>query len=290
MAQLTAVETKIVLELFESGGYVLDFTNSTFEAFFRDEVRANIYDEAYAYLGQSKGKRFRAFLERAQPAAVAKALTALWDYRLTLIRLKGEPDVAAGLAPDLSAVIVRLGGNPLALGPAKPKPDTEVQPAVQELAALESAYQDIMRLEPHPRGYAFEKFLKRLFDAWGLEARDAFKLVGEQIDGSFQLGDATVLLEAKWQNPPIELQTLQGFQGRVEDRPIWTRGLFVSYSSFSTEALQRFQTRRVILMNGFDLHLLLARKLSLRQILNRKSRWASETNQAYVSVDQLFPI
>ena len=37
------------------------------------------------------------------------------------------------------------------------------------------------------RGYAFEGFLKRAFDAAGLEARDPFRNVGEQIDGSFIL-------------------------------------------------------------------------------------------------------
>ena len=46
--------------------------------------------------------------------------------------------------------------------------------------------------------YAFEKYLKRLFDAFGLEAHSAFSLTGEQIDGSFLLGSETYLLEAKW--------------------------------------------------------------------------------------------
>jgi hypothetical protein len=45
-----------------------------------------------------------------------------------------------------------------------------------------------MQLAAQPRGYAFEKFLKDLFDTFGLQAREAFRLRGEQIDGSFLLG------------------------------------------------------------------------------------------------------
>jgi hypothetical protein len=287
MAKLNAIETKIALQLFESGGYVLDFSNSTFEAFFQTEVGTNIYDDAYAHYGGSKGKRLRTFLERGQPAAIAKALTALWGYRSTMYRLSGETDKDAELGPELSAMIVRLGGQPLALAAQKPKAPAHIQPSRDEFGALNSSFREIMQLDPHPRGYAFEKFLKRLFDAFGLEAREAFKLVGEQIDGSFQLGEATVLLEAKWQNTRVELQPLQGFQGRVEDRPIWTRGLFVSYSGFSDEARQRFMARRVILMDGFDLHEVLSRELSLRQVITQKSRKASETGQAYVPVRDL---
>lgn len=289
MVRLNTNEMKIALDLYESGGYVLDFNNSTYASFFQSEVGIDIFDDAYAIHGQSKGKRLRAFLERGQPTAVAKALNALWEYRQTMLRLSGDADTKISLGPDLSAMIVRLGGRPLSLAPQKAEPVAEVQPAPEVIAALTTDFQAIMRLEAQPRGYAFERFLKRLFDAWSLDARQAFKLVGEQIDGSFQLGEATVLLEAKWQNQPVDLQVLQGFQGRVEDRPTWTRGLFVSYGGFSSEALQRFMTRRVILMDGLDLHEALARKLSLRQVISLKSRRASETGHAFVPVRDLFP-
>jgi hypothetical protein len=84
MEHLRPVELKLVDELFGmSSGYVLDFTNSTFADFFRREVGINIYDDAYAIYGGSKGKRFRAFLTVGQPRAIALALAALWEYRET---------------------------------------------------------------------------------------------------------------------------------------------------------------------------------------------------------------
>jgi len=42
--------------------------------------------------------------------------------------------------------------------------------------------------DPRPRGFAFEKFLTRLFNGFGFESGGSFRLVGEQIDGSFLLG------------------------------------------------------------------------------------------------------
>lgn len=82
MEQLRPIELKLIDELFGmSSGYVLDFTNSTLADLFRREVGIDIYDDAYAIYGGSKAKRLRAFLTIGQPRAIAKALTALWEYR-----------------------------------------------------------------------------------------------------------------------------------------------------------------------------------------------------------------
>jgi hypothetical protein len=58
MEQLRPVELKLVDELFGmSAGHVLDFTISTLANFFRRKVGIDIYDDAYAIYGGSKGKR-----------------------------------------------------------------------------------------------------------------------------------------------------------------------------------------------------------------------------------------
>ncbi len=83
MDQLRPVELKLVDELFGmSSGYVLDFSNSTFADFFEREIGINIYDEAYAIHGSSKGKRLRSFLSIGQRRAIVKALACLWEYRM----------------------------------------------------------------------------------------------------------------------------------------------------------------------------------------------------------------
>lgn len=54
-------------------------------------------------------------------------------------------------------------------------------------------------LPPQQRGYRFELWLKELFATFRLKPGDAFRIVGEQIDGSFKMEGDFYLLEAKWQ-------------------------------------------------------------------------------------------
>jgi hypothetical protein len=283
---LRPIETRLVFELFEtSPGYILDFTNSRFAEFFAQEVGIDIYDDVYADLGNSKGKRFRTFLNKGRPDAVAKALTALWEYRAAMLRSQGDTDAASNGMEELSAVIQKLGGAPLR-GATPARKETS-GPDAQTWAALASEFATLRELDPQPRGYAFERFLKKAVEACGLEPREAFRLRGEQIDGSFQLVD-TYLLEARWQNAQADAAALRSFQGKVEDRPVWARGLFVSYSGFSTDGMSAFGARRIILMDGLDLHDALERKIPLDKVIAAKARRAAETTNPFVRVRDLF--
>lgn len=60
--------------------------------------------------------------------------------------------------------------------------------------------QRVSTLPPHDRGYALEKFLYDIFDAYRFNPRPSFRIVGEQIDGSIEFGHEVYLIEAKWQN------------------------------------------------------------------------------------------
>jgi len=145
-------------------------------------------------------------------------------------------------------------------------------------------------LAAQARGYAFEKFLKDLFDAHGLAAQEPFRLRGEQIDGSFQFGSETYLLEAKWHGQLIGVAELHTFHGKIEQKAAWTRGLFVSNSGFTEEGLHAFgRGKRVICMDGFDLYETLEREIPLNRVLEGKVRRAAETGSPFVRVRDLFP-
>ena len=74
-----AVETVLEME----SGYVLDFSDRTFDVFFFETV--NIDPSAQPQLfngrGTSKAKRLRSFIETASPHLVAKVLRELWEHR-----------------------------------------------------------------------------------------------------------------------------------------------------------------------------------------------------------------
>jgi len=157
----------------------------------------------------------------------------------------------------------------------------------QELATL---LIEITKLDPQVRGLRFEGFLNELFAGFGLAPRGAFRLVGEQIDGSFRLNGQTYLVEAKWHGPQIGFADLMTFSGKVSGKASWSRGLFVSNSGFTADGLEAFSRGRqtnLICADGLDLYEVLSRKVSLIEVLEAKERRAAETNRAFVAVRDL---
>jgi hypothetical protein len=63
-----------------SGGYVLDFSNRTFDEFVEDHTGLHIYHEKYALHGSSKANRLRTFWDEEPNHVVATLVRALMDY------------------------------------------------------------------------------------------------------------------------------------------------------------------------------------------------------------------
>lgn len=84
MSNLKEIEKRVFEDLFGmASGYVLDFSNNRFAEFFRETVNINIYASKYAFNGDSKAKRLRAFWETEPGALVGKVLAGLlevWQY------------------------------------------------------------------------------------------------------------------------------------------------------------------------------------------------------------------
>ncbi len=286
MPNIRSIDMMLIDDLFEMGsGYVLDFSDRTFAIFFAEELNIDIDDPLYAKYGTSKAKRLRCFLQVVDKETAVRTLIALWEYREARRQRHGLEDKLKNAHGQLLALINRITGDAKpSQTPVKPAFDRQVYPLL--LAEL----QGLSNLEPHPRGYAFESFLKKLFDKFGLEARDPFRLRGEQIDGSFLLGNEIYLLEGKWQNERSGIDHLHTFHGKVEQKAAWTRGLIISYSGFSEDGLHAFgRGKRVICMDGYDLSESFLRELPLNQVLDRKVRRAAETGMAFVRVRDLFP-
>lgn len=229
---------------------MLDFSDTSFADFFASELKVNIDDPKYATNGGSKGKRLRYFLQRCDDATAVRALTVLWEHRGEYLARSGGKDPVANAETRYQGLISRLSGR----GRATPQPPAaSPQPTAidrQTIVKIKADLLQVTALAPHARGYAFEGFLKGLFDAFGLAAQEPFRLRGEQIDGSFQLGSEIYLLEAKWHGQSIGVADLHTFHGKIE-KAAWTRGLFVSNSGFTDDGLAAFgRGKRVICMDG----------------------------------------
>jgi hypothetical protein len=288
MVNLRAVDMLLVDELLQppdKPGYVLNFSDRTFATFFADELNVDIDVPIYAANGTSKLRRFKCFLQTVDKPTAIRAMKAMWEYREAQRARSQHGEKIHNAEARFQQLIARLEGGEASDSGSKPKPAFDRA----KFAELHTALIDLSKLASNPRGFAFEKYLKRLFDAFDLGARASFRLVGEQIDGSFVLHNETYLLEAKWQNEPTGVGDLHAFHGKLEQKATWTRGLFVSYSGFSVDGLKAFgRGKRLVCLDGADLAEALNRELPLNTVLERKVRHAAETGVAFAQVRELF--
>lgn len=270
------------------GGYVLDFSNRTFSEFFSEEFNINIDSTIYCDVGNSKAKRLRSYLKQANKQDALRVLTGLWEYRKIKRRRAGVEEENPELVSEYWQLIEKLGGKPPKLQSNNTHASQAEKMNDQMANELLGQLMEVSNLEPQPRGYAFEKFLKELFDACGLSGRASFRVVGEQIDGSFEMNGETYLLEAKWTNLKVDVSDLRSFNGKVEHKASWSRGLFISNSGFTEDGLTAFGTgKSLICMDGLDLSEILLHRMSFQSVLEKKVRRAAETGCCFVRVRDL---
>jgi hypothetical protein len=163
MGNIRTLDMEFLDELFEmSGGFVLKFSDRTFREFFAEELNINIDDPIYSTQGTSKAKRLRYFLQTVDKSMAERTLSALWEYREAKRLRNKEHDHVADAQQRLLAIISKLQGNT----PRKPTTsDIPLQADRVQLRQLQDALLEVSRLDPHPTGFAFEKFLQKLFNA-----------------------------------------------------------------------------------------------------------------------------
>ena len=269
------------------GGFVLNFSNRTFAEFFHDELHVDIDNSYWAAQGGSKAKRLRYYLRQADRQTALDTLNVLWEYRETSSVTADYPELDDSVRTAYFRIIKRLGGKPPE--PAVPTAARrELRVDAGATSALAARLLGVSTMDPQARGYAFEKFLKDVFDAYDMSARASFRLTGEQIDGSFVLGEQIYLLEARWRNAKVDVGTLRAFNAKVEDKASWSRGLIISQSGFTADGLHAFGPgKSVVCMDGLDLHEVLSCRLDLADVIALKVRRAAETGVAFVPVRDL---
>lgn len=139
-------------------------------------------------------------------------------------------------------------------------------------------------------GLQLEKVLNKLFASHDLAPREPFRVVGEQIDGSFELDHEIYLLEAKWQQSPSPVADLYVFREKVEGKSKFTRGLFVSINGVSREAqdaITRGKQPNFFITDGHDIMMLLNDSLELPMFLRQRQRLLAEEGRVSVPFGEL---
>lgn len=140
------------------------------------------------------------------------------------------------------------------------------------------------------RGIEFEGILADLFDLFDLAPKRSFRRNGEQIDGGFKLDNENYLLEAKWQEKPVDLNDLRDLDGAVNSTIETTLGLFVSVNGFSQKSLENLvagNRPKLICMDGSDLALVLDGRIDLTALLRRKKEIAAQRRIVFAHVSEI---
>jgi hypothetical protein len=107
MSDLTYLERNTLEKLFKmEGGYVLDFSDRTFQEFVADAVQRNIYDQKYQYASGSKANCLRGFWKVETNLIVGKLIQELTNYTTTL------NNYDSSLVPKANTIAQRLLDSP----------------------------------------------------------------------------------------------------------------------------------------------------------------------------------
>jgi hypothetical protein len=159
---------------------------------------------------------------------------------------------------------------------------------------LEQIKQEFFALHDEPdrvkAGLALERILNELFDLHGLEPREPFRIVGEQIDGSFELDHEIYLLEAKWTANACPEGDLLIFRGKIEGKSKYTRGVFIAINGITREAgiaITQGKQPNFFVADGYDLTMLMEDNMQLLDFLRQRQRLLAEEGRVVVPFMQL---
>jgi hypothetical protein len=284
-------------------GFVLNFSDRTFQEFIFDSVGIDMYAPGMDAGGTSKAKRLRHFWKVQPDHVVGRLLLALCDYYKAV---EHEPDQT--LLAECRGIAQRLASSHSAPSPLPfipPRPPlavTEVSPTSNSTSASSIAVQSEALLkvfdemarcsEPNRRGYLLEDLLVRTFQLHQIDVVRSFKRNNgsEQIDAAFKLEGWHYLVECRWREKLADTRQVDGLRGQVQRSGKQTMGVFLSINGWSLHVpsnLKQSPDKSVLLMDGYDLRVILEGRIMLRDLLLAKLTHFNIEGEPFVSVAQI---
>ncbi len=110
MSSLSESDKLYLEKILQMGdGYVLDYSDATFDQFFR-RFRVNIHGEKYKTYGTSKAKKMRAFWNQEQDILVGRVLTEMLEIYEAKCNLNGQ-EIDQVLLSKTRSIIGKLFGE-----------------------------------------------------------------------------------------------------------------------------------------------------------------------------------
>lgn len=164
-----------------------------------------------------------------------------------------------------------------------------LEQSLQRRQEIQERYRQLLKsTNLQRRGYELERLVADLFRIHGIEYREAFRSGNHQIDGSFKYEGFHYLVEVRFREKAPTQEQIEWFAAKVAKKLGSTRGLFISITPFSDETVAEFAGRpsSIILMDGFDLTLIVDGHITLTDALEVKIRKASQEGIIYCRLQE----
>ncbi len=254
-------------------GYILDFSDRTFKEFFIEKIHIDIFKK---YENESsKKKKLSKFLVSEDLSKSLKIINALFE-RIKTHQLEYNEKLMPICKERLDYYVNLQKKNKK----TKSKRITKTKKCKEISKKLDAIYKID---DAQKRGYAFEDFLNYYFTLEGLKPREPFKINGQQVDGSIELNKSIYLIEAKWKKTKTSKPDVVQFQKKVEERSGITRGIFISLSGYSDEAINPsgLGKTKIILVEVEEIKDILNKRVSLKTLLEYKVRLLAEEGKPF---------
>lgn len=298
MANLTYVDKLQLEKLFGMGsGYVLNFSDKTFQEFVIDSVGIDMYAPGMDAGGTSKAKRLRYFWKMQPNRVAGKLLLALCDYYQVT---EGQTDQSLlsqcrGIAERLSSG-QSIPASQSSTAPNVPAPGQNSRSVTSIAAESEALLKQFDEMaystDAQRRGYLLEELLVRTFQLHQVDVVRSFKRNNgsEQIDAAFKLEGWHYLVECRWREKLADTRQVDGLRGQVQRSGKQTMGVFLAINGWSSHVpgnLKQNPDKSVLLMDGYDLRVVLEGRIGLRELLLAKLTHFNIEGEPFVSVVQI---
>lgn len=277
-----------------SGGYVLAFSNRSFEVFIQENIGINIYDAKYSINGNSKANRMRTLWMMEPNNVVGNLLFRLLEFWKTQKELNNSLITLNEnkLYEDCLLICERLTGN----ASIKRQNEEEKKKDIIKEAKREQLLKMFNELAEsqdfQKRGFILQDLLNQLFLINDYSVTKSFQRNngGEQIDGAFSFDGWHYLVECKWTKRLADIKELDSLLGKVNRSGRQAMGLFLSIDGWSENVpllLKQNPDKCILLMEGYDLRCLLSGGIDLDKLLRAKLAKLNLDSEPFLSVVEI---
>lgn len=168
------------------------------------------------------------------------------------------------------------------------KKQQEISRSQKTIQKLASELDELgKRLGTQQAGYEFQDWFYSLLDFCEIPNRKPYIHNGRQIDGSLTISGTTYLVELKFTTDQAGATDIDSFYKKVTSKADNTMGVMISISGYSSVAKSEASGGKtpLLLFDHSHIYLVLGGIMGLSDVINRVRRHASQTGEAFLSVD-----